>query len=90
MTTKKHPKAKDRSHSDPVTHIRVWFSGMDVAGSCEVPEVLAGDVLLWLAASDGEVGNNRYFEPIVTVDGELQQTTPLPGHSFDAIFLRGL
>ncbi len=90
MTTKKHPKAKDRSHSDPVTHVRVWISALDVAGPCEVPEVLEGDVLLWLAALDGETGNNRYFEPVVSADGQLQQLMPLSGHSFDAIFLRGI
>ncbi len=102
MTAKKasHRKQHNEDADEPmplapditsdVVHIRAKFDGIDSPGPCAVPEVVAGDVLLWVLASDGTIGNHGFFEPIVTVDSELQQKKPLTGHSFDAIFLRGL
>ena len=97
MTKKRHSHADDHDtdevRGDPAMHVRAQFDALDAPGIVEVPEVLAGDVLLWLACSDGQVGNNgnpSVFEAIVTTDGELKQNLSLAGHSYDAIFLRGV
>ena len=83
----------DALQHDPSMHVKVRFEAIDAPGACSIPEILEGDVLLWLLCSDGHAGNTGnppLFEPVVTCDGELKQNVALIGHSFDAIFLRGI
>ena len=103
MPTRKaaHPATKHSHGDEPVdygavqsagtaTHVRVQFDASALPGPCAVRGLQVGDVLLVLLASDGTAGNHGFFETVVTVDDELQQRRALVGHSFDAIFLRGV
>jgi len=85
-----------------VAILRLSFTNLSAPGSISVPDLKAGDVMIWCLqtppAGQGNVGYvfpQGEFEAIVSIDGQLQQTGNFGAgtagtFSLDAIFLRGV
>jgi len=74
--------------SATATVIKIGFTGAAAPGPVSVPGLQKGDVLIVLAPTGFEYG----FETVVSVNDELQQTTPFDWSSvgFTGYLLRGV
>lgn len=75
--------------------VKATFTGLSSPGAISVPGLEVGDVITWLGI-DSPVDNVAFstpnFEPIISVDDEIQQigTSDNNGVSFTIICLRGV
>lgn len=74
--------------------VKASFTGIASPGSISVPGLVVGDVLIWVGADspvDNVILSTQRFEPVVSVDDELQtingNSTGVP---FTIICLRGV
>jgi hypothetical protein len=76
----------------PFSLVRASFNGRNGSGSISLPGLKAGDLVFWMLLNGIAGSFAGDFEPIISVDDEIQQlqAANFSSQSVDILVLRGL